>query len=431
VRRAWPGNLACYDLRGLALNLVGDTETLSSPEWRRARLLKLTTIVVALLAACTTAPSGTSTQAARPPTSTAVATSAPPTSAPQAAGTAPAPVLSALSAFQKGMTFADWRSFDAPRPGLYLPAYTDQSLKDLAATGADWISLVVGCGQETLASTTILCRPPRTATDSELRRVVDLAHTLGLRVMLKPQLDFSNEPDVTRFRGHIGTAFADEAQWRAWFASYRQFIGHYAGFSQEAGVDMLCIGVELGGTTHREEDWRQVVDEVRASFKGPITYAALSSTGAAFPHGEGKRITWWGALDFIGIDAYYPLANRNDPTVADLKSAWATRGYLTLLEDLSRRLGKRILLTEFGYRSIDGAARAPGAYQTTGPVDLQEQADAYQAALEVLWGRPWLAGIFWWQWPAIPNSSGPSNTDFTPAGKPAEHVLRSFYLRPP
>ena len=64
-------------------------------------------------------------------------------------------------------------------------------------------------------------------------------------------------------------------------------------------------------------------------------------------------------------------------------------------------------------------------------MDLQEQADAYQAALEVLWGRPWLAGIFWWQWPAIPNSSGPGNTDFTPSGKPAEHVLRSFYLRTP
>ena len=55
------------------------------------------------------------------------------------------------------------------------------------------------------------------------------------------------------------------------------------------------------------------------------------------------------------------------------------------------------------------------------PVDLQEQADCYQAALEALWDRPWLQGIFWWQWNAI-------STQWLedPHGKPAEEVLKSF-----
>jgi len=329
------------------------------------------------------------------------------------------------------MSFGDWRAFDAARPGLYLPAYTDQSLRNLAATGATWISLVVGCGQENVASTVIFCRPPRTATDDELRRVVTLAHSLGIRVMLKPQLDFSKEPDASRFRGHIGSAFSTEAQWQAWFASYRQFIGHYATFAQEAGVDMLCVGVELGGTSQREEDWRRTIGEVRFAYKGPITYASLSSTGQAPPHGEERRVSWWDAVDFIGIDAYYPLASKNDPSVAEIREAWTSRGYIALLEELSRRFGKPVILTEFGYRSIDGAARAPGAWQTTGPVDLQEQADLYQAALEVLWGRPWLADIYWWQWLAIPSSAGANNTDLSPFGKPAEQILKMFYARKP
>ncbi len=125
--------------------------------------------------------------------------------------------------------------------------------------------------------------------------------------MLKPQLDFSQEPDYSRFRGHIGTSFAYEHPWQAWFDSYQQFIGRYAAFAQEAEVHLLVIGVELGGTTHREQDWRRIIENVRRVFTGPITYASLSSTGAPPPHGEENRIMWWDAVDYIGVDAYYPL----------------------------------------------------------------------------------------------------------------------------
>jgi hypothetical protein len=58
-----------------------------------------------------------------------------------------------------------------------------------------------------------------------------------------------------------------------------------------------------------------------------------------------------------------------------------------------------------------------------GVIDLQEQADCYQAVLEVLWGKPWLKGIFWWQWNAI-STQWPVD----PHGKPAEEVLKKYYL---
>ena len=204
--------------------------------------------------------------------------------------------------------------------------------------------------------------------------------------MLKPQIDFS-QPPPGRFRGNIGEAFTTEAQWQAWFESYQEFIGHYAAFSEEALIDLLVVGVELGGTTHREKDWRRVVAEVRSLYGGPITYGALSTTGAAPPHGEELRITWWDALDYIGIDRYYRLTTKDDPTVAEMKQAWTVRGHLALLEGLSAQYQKRIIFTEFGYRSADGANKVPGAHGTEANVDLQEQADAYQAAFEVLWGQ--------------------------------------------
>jgi hypothetical protein len=325
------------------------------------------------------------------------------------------------------MAFGDWRSFTAPPAawGLYRSPGTDQSLKNLAATGANWISLVVCGGQETRTSTTIFYTQPRTATDSELRRVIDLAHSLGLRVMLKPQLDFSNDQDY--WRGHIGTAFNSETQWQDWFAPYREFINHYATFSQEANVDMLCIGVELGGVTHREADWRRIIQEVRQRFKGAITYASLCTAGS-FPHGEENRITWWDAVDYIGVDVYYTLTDKNNPTVEELKKAWTDKGYIALLENLSKRFNKPIIFTEFGYRSLDGTNKCPGCWTNKGTLDLQEQADCYQAALEVLWRKPWLAGIYWWQWLADPRLGGLNDDTHNPYGKPAEEVLKRFYL---
>ena len=105
-----------------------------------------------------------------------------------------------------------------------------------------------------------------------------------------------------QWAGLIGTAFTSESQWQDWFTSYRETIDHYAAFAQNSMVDMFVIGHELGATTHRADDWRRIVREVREQFKGPITYSSLAST-ASFPHGEEKRITWWDAVDYIGIQA--------------------------------------------------------------------------------------------------------------------------------
>ncbi|MBI2164861.1 MAG: hypothetical protein HYU29_00425 [Chloroflexi bacterium] len=323
----------------------------------------------------------------------------------------------------KGIHFNDWKSFDTPSQwrGLYRPPGTDQSLINLAATGATWISLIVNAGQETIASTTIFRDSPATATDSELLRVIKSAHNLGMRVVLLPGLGLSNDPD--HWPGHIGTAFTTEAQWQDWFASYREFINHYASFAQEAGADMLYIGSELGGVTHREGDWRRIIKEVRERFKGPISYDSLG--GEFFPHGEVKRIKWWDAVDYIAVDVWYPLTDKNDPTLAELKEAWIKRGYVADLENISRQFNRPFIISEIGYQSRDRTNTNPGDFQKflQAPEDLQEQADCYQAALEVLWGKPWLKGIFWWQWSAT-GANWPENLQ----GKPAEEVLKKFYL---
>ncbi|MFH1031743.1 MAG: hypothetical protein V1767_04180 [Chloroflexota bacterium] len=378
------------------------------------------------------------TQQATPPattqTSASTTTAQPPPSPPTpprpptAPTISPTKLLPPMDAFMKGFAFADWNSYRREQPWpLYYPPYAESTLKNLAATGPNWINLVVTIFQENIASTNVTRDPLVTASDSALRHMVDFAHSLGMRVSLMPMIILPNDP--SHFAGHIGTAFTSEAQWQEWFTSYRETINHYAAFAHNSEVDMFVIGHELGATTHRDSDWRRIIQEVRQQFKGPITYSSLAST-ASFPHGEEKRITWWDAVDYIGIQGYYKLTTKNDPTVEELKEAWVKNGHIALLEELSRRFNKPIIFTELGYVSKDGANKVPAYFKLEAPLDLQEQADCYQAAFEVLWGKPWLKGIFWWQWLANPVKwpGGPNDKGESPYGKPAEEVVKKFYL---
>jgi hypothetical protein len=322
------------------------------------------------------------------------------------------PPTTAPSELQKGITFATWWQ------GEYATPEAERSLANLAATGANWVAIVVTGYQTTYASTAITRDPPSTPTDADLAHVIDKAHELGLRVMLKPHVDLAEDP--AHWRGDIGTAFTDETLWRRWFASYRDFVEHYAALARNHAVEQFCVGTELIGTSHREGDWRGVIRGVREIFPGPITYASNHS-------GEEMAIGWWDAVDYIGVDAYYPLTEAREPTADALRVAWAENGHIEILRRLAEEHAKPILLTEIGYRSVAGAVAAPWEVGGEAPIDLEEQAEAYRAALQALWDQPWLAGLYWWNWDTDPDKGGQLDRDYTPYGKPAEAVLRSFY----
>jgi hypothetical protein len=341
----------------------------------------------------------------------AAGASAPAAAAPAAAPAAPAPAPASAGTFMKGMNYVSWYA------GGFGSGVSDQSLGQLAATGANTIGVVVTGYQDNINSTTINWTGARTPSDADLAHVIATAHSRGLRVLLKPHVDLAN--DGGHWRGQIGQGF-NEGQWQAWFAAYRDFIGHYAGLARAQGADLFCVGTELVATSGRDADWRGVISAVRSRFAGPLTYA--SNWG-----GDETRIGWWDALDYIGVDAYYPLSDKTDPSVAELQQAWVSRGYVNTLQGLSTRFNRPVVLTEIGYGSVAGTSRKPAEWQQGGPLDVQEQANAYQAAFNAFWGRPWLAGMFWWSWDADSITGGAGDRSYTPHNKPAEQVLRSFY----
>lgn len=314
--------------------------------------------------------------------------------------------------FQKGVAFTGYERYS------YVGEGPRQALRDIAAVRAEWISLLVTCYQETVASTVIDISGEGTPTDASLFDIIGYARGLGLKVLLKPHVDIL---EGNRWRGEIGPAFT-EADWAVWFASYRSFILHYAALAAEAGADLFSIGCELDATVHRGSEWRSVIAAVRQVYPGRLIYADDQAESAP------DAVTWWDALDLIGMDAYPTLSAETRPSVSSLCLGW--EGYLDKLHRLSERWGKPLVITEIGYRSVEGGAYNPWDWQKRGPVDLVTQRKAYEAAFRMVAGRTWLAGIYWWQWMPDPDHGGPADTGYSPHGKPAERTLASGYRRP-
>jgi len=319
------------------------------------------------------------------------------------------PPISGKPVFQKGMSYTAWSQY-----ALSTPESTE-SLRTLRRDGADWVALTVFWFQDNKNSTVITEDFTRySASRSSLQKAIQDIHQAGMKVMLKPMVDLR----TGEWRGVIVPS-------DAWFQAYEAFIADWGVFAAQNGVDMLCVGcefVDADKSRQWEPAWRRVIARARSVFTGPLTYAVN--------HDDEQNITWWDALDYIGIDAYYTLTSKKNPTRAELLAAWKARA--DRIETWRNRSWPQmpIIFTEIGYRSYDGANIEPWDYQKNDPqgVDLQEQVDCYSAALEILTPRDWFYGFYWWAWETQPNAGGPADTGYTVQNKPAEAVLKEWYV---
>ncbi|WP_103030119.1 glycoside hydrolase family 113 [Salinibacter altiplanensis] len=250
-----------------------------------------------------------------------------------------------------------------------------------------------------------------------IRTLARQADALGMGVILKPHL-WVGGYDETQDRSTIG--FESDARWREWEANYRRFLLLYARLAAEVDADALVLGTELTrAATERPHFWRGLADSVRAVYDGKLTYAANW-------HEAYERIQFWDALDYVGVQAYFPLTEAEDPSLAALQEGW--RPHRAALAKIHERTGRPILLTEIGYRSAVGAAAAPWEWpeRDDGAVpDSALQARCYRAFLSTVGRAPWLKGGIIWKWHPPGEVEGP--TAFTPQAKPAEDVLRRWF----
>ncbi len=264
-----------------------------------------------------------------------------------------------------------------------------------------------------------------TITKENLINQIKYAHSLGLKVMLYPQVWIDGS--LVGPRDQIpGSA--------EWFSSYQSIMLDIADIAEDYDVELLCIGCELAGTCDKEQSWRQLITEVRKHYSGPITFAPQFLYV--------NSVNWWDAVDFIGVSGCIEThSNNTDPTVDELKKYFSH--YRDIYYQLSQKYNKSIVITEVNISSTDGGTIRYG-YGSENishlneeylPVDFQEQADYHEAFFETFYEQPWMKGLFVGTW--IPTSEiwihrGPeqeggwsNSAEFK--DKPAEKVIKSWF----
>jgi ppGpp synthetase/RelA/SpoT-type nucleotidyltranferase len=235
-----------------------------------------------------------------------------------------------------------------------------------------------------------------------------------IKIMIKPQIWVWNG----EFTGFI--KMESEADWKAFEASYESFIMEYAELAEELDAEIYCIGTELHEfVAARPEFWKQLITKVRKVYKGKLTYAENWDSFAKVPFLD--------QLDFIGIDAYFPLSDEKMPSLETFQKGWQPHKHK--IGKISQKYGKKVLFTEYGYRSMDYTGKEPWDSTRKGKVlNLKAQEIALQALYNEFWNEEWFAGGFIWKWFINDEKvGGMENNQFTPQNKPAELVVRKTY----
>lgn len=216
-----------------------------------------------------------------------------------------------------------------------------------------------------------------------VEKTIRLFHEEGVKVMLKPQLWIWRG----EYTGHI--SLETEEQWQQLEDSYRTFILDFAQIAASQNVALLCIATELDSFVEaRPEYWKKLISEIREIYDGSLTYAANWDSY--------KRVSFWKDLDYIGIDAYFPVSDEKTPSLEVLKENW-TRWKLEM-ETLSRKQNIPILFTEYGYISADYAGKEPWKSAAEGQEENQAaQRILLQGLYNNVWQEDWMAGGFLWK----------------------------------
>jgi len=323
--------------------------------------------------------------------------------------------------FQRGVNYAH-----VHRRGMgYGSARSARELDSLRSIGVDCIAITPFGYQEGATSDRIVGYDgkeveqfDRSLTDTDLLAEIDSAHVRGIHVMLKPQIwshDFWNGGE---WHGTIHQN--SPAEHERWWRCYRAFVLHYAGVAERGRADLYCIGTELVMiSTAYPEEWRALIADVRNVYRGKLTYAAHWDR-------EWDSVAFWDDLDFIGINAYFPLDVPSGADLGQLVAAWKPH-----LERIERFVGSHprpVLFTEVGYRPVKETFREPWRY-SGGEPDPGAQALAYEALFRALQGRSWFAGIYLWKTFTDPTRAmyDGEDTGFTFRGRPAERIVRHWY----
>ncbi|TMD85751.1 MAG: hypothetical protein E6I78_07685 [Chloroflexi bacterium] len=227
--------------------------------------------------------------------------------------------------------------------------------------------------------------------------------------MLRPLLDEVSLHTAGKWRGQIAPSSS-----AAWFASYKSLLVGYAQLAQAENVEVIDIGTEFDSLQSSTQQWLNLIAAVRGAYRGQLTYSA--NWAISYP-----SFGW--ALDFLSIDAFFPLAVPVNATQQQLAAAWGK--WIARANGSGYSYGKHVGFTELGTTSEVGSFQQPYLWSHGTGVSMEAQRLYYAAACQALKGR--IGGIFWWEYLLDTVPSPAADPGFDPQGKPADLEISRCY----
>jgi len=244
-----------------------------------------------------------------------------------------------------------------------------------------------------------------------------LAKEENLNILIKPHIWVKGQGWPGDF------TLETEAEWREWERGYEEYVVGLAQIAEKYKVEMFALGTEVRQSVkQRPRFWKHLIRKVREVYSGKLTYASNWDNY--------REVTFWESLDYVGIDAYFPLIETPNPSLKAISAAW--KPYVKELEDFSNEINKPILFTEYGYRSVDRCTwkqwEIPEHWEYKGTANHEAQQNGYEAIYQAFWDKPWFAGGFIWKWyDRDKGAGGMADTDYTPQNKPVEKIIQKWY----
>jgi hypothetical protein len=287
------------------------------------------------------------------------------------------------------------------------PLWT-KAIADVQQSGANWLVLTPSWSFTRLAPPVLELVPGRDVLWAEQANTILQARDSGLTMVLFPTPNF---PTISTLWWE--PAPRDFSWWVSWFDHYRDFLLHYADMAERTGVQTLILGGDWlapalpGGTLEdgtsskvpadADARWREIIRQVRTRFKGTILWAL------PYPQDLHEPISFIDAVDGVYLMWSAPLAKTGDPTQE------AGKILDTDVLPFQEQIGKPVLLG-LTYSSAsgslsgcitnaDGACIDPAELIPTNPdipsvqINMQEQAEAYNAMLLAVNDRLWVSGV--------------------------------------
>ena len=292
--------------------------------------------------------------------------------------------------------------------------FTPGALQNVHAFGGNWVFLDPTWTFTSNNPVVFTQSPGKDPFIKDMTESVASARALNMNVALFPQPRFTdNANDFWR------TAPRDQTWWDNWFNHYRAFAVHFADMATKADAQALILGGDWiapalpngklvdgapsGVPADAESRWLAVIAEVRQHYAGLILFALPYTNTDVQPPINVLRNT-----DGMYLLWFARLSDSASPNKADM-TAEAGRLLDENIFPVQAQVGKPVIIG-LSYPSstysatgcipngsggcLDWSAlNRPNADIMTVNLDLQQQFDIYDAALNAVNGRPWVSGF--------------------------------------